>query len=176
MEVSESFDYAETAELQVIRLAYTGRETALTVLLPKTDFSGFEAGFSAAQLDTLRAALTPTFARVRLPAFSMRSALRLKEALQALGMDAGFENSPRGYDFSGIGPRIEFITEVVHEAFIDVNEEGTEAGAATAVVFGRESAAPEPSVQFIADRPFLVVLEDVATGALLFAGRYARAE
>jgi serpin B len=176
MQVSESFDYAETADLQLIRLPYTGRDTALTVLLPKTDFSAFEADFDAAQLQALRAEFRPTFARVRLPAFSMRSALLLKEPLQALGMDAGFEDSPKGYDFSGIGPAAEFISEVVHEAFIDVNETGTEAGAATAVVIGRESAAPDPAVQFVADRPFLVVLEDVPTGAVLFAGRYAKAE
>ncbi|HKO91709.1 MAG TPA: serpin family protein [Polyangiaceae bacterium] len=176
MEVSESFAYAETAELQVVRLPYTGGETALTVLLPKSDFAAVEASFDAARLQALRAQLAPSFARVRLPAFSMRSALRLKGPLQALGMDAGFEDSPRGYDFSGIGPAIEFISEVVHEAFIDVNEEGTEAGAATAVVFGRESAPLAPELQFVADRPFLVVLEDVPTGAVLFAGRYVTAE
>jgi serpin B len=176
MQLSESFEYAETADVQVIRLPYTGRDTALTVLLPKSDFSAFEAGFDVAQLDALRAELSPTSALVRLPAFSMRSAMLLNRPLKALGMNAGFEDSPKGYDFSGIGPAIEFITAVVHEAFIDVNETGTEAGAATAVVFGRESATPAPATQFIADRPFLVVLEDVPTGAVLFAGRYAKAE
>lgn len=175
MDAVEVFDYAETDAVQAIRLPYVGGETALLVLLPKNDFTAFESGFDIGQLDALRSELAPARVHLGLPTFSMRSEMKLKETLQSLGMHAGFEDSP-SYDFSGIGPQIEFITEVVHEAFIAVDEAGTEAGAATAVIFGRRSAGPEADVELIADRPFMVVLEDVPTGAVLFAGRHVKPE
>jgi serpin B len=175
MDAVSVFDYTETDAVQAIRLPYVGGETALLVLLPKTDFAAFESGFDSSQLSELRSELSPVGVHLRLPTFSMRSTLKLKETLQRLGMDAGFDDSP-SYDFSGIGPAIEFITEVVHEAFIAVDEVGTEAGAATAIIFGRESAGPLADVDFTADRPFMVVLEDVPTGAVLFAGRYVKPE
>jgi serpin B len=169
-----AYDYADTASAQALRLPYVGNEMALLVLLPKSDITSFEATFDSDSLGALRAQLERRSVQVRLPTFSMRSSLELKETLKSLGMYAGFDDQGV-YDFTGIGPSQQFITEVVHQAFIAVDEAGTEAGAATAVIFGEESAAVVEA-EFVADRPFIVLLEDVPTGTLLFAGRYVKVE
>lgn len=174
MATLDSFEYADTASAQALRLPYAGNEMALLVVLPKSDFASFEAALDSAALGELRARLQRRSVQVRLPTFSMRSSLELKETLKSLGMFAGFDDQGV-YDFTGIGPSQEFITEVVHQAFIAIDEAGTEAGAATAVIFGEESA-PLVEAEFVADRPFIVLLEDVPTGTLLFAGRYVKVE
>jgi serpin B len=106
---------------------------------------------------------------VFLPRFKAESSFRLNEPLQELGMKSAFGSA----DFTGLSPMGKelYITAVLHKAFVDVNEEGTEAAAATAVVIGRKSDGPKPAV-FRADRPFVYVIRDNATGAALFLGRY----
>jgi serpin B len=174
MATLSSYEYADTAAAQALRLPYVGNEVALLVLLPKGDFASFESTLDSAALGELRAQLQRRSVQVGLPTFSMRSSLELKETLKSLGMYAGFDDQGV-YDFSGIGPSQEFITAVVHQAFVAVDEAGTEAGAATAVIFGEESAAVVEA-EFVADRPFIMLLEDVPTGTLLFAGRYVKVE
>ncbi len=93
MNATSAFEYAESDTLQAIRLPYEDGETALVVLLPKADFVAVESGFDLAQWSAVRARLQSTIVHVRLPVFSMRSALELKDALQSLGMYAGFEDS-----------------------------------------------------------------------------------
>ena len=90
--------------------------------------------------------------------------------LSAMGMPVAFGGDA---DFSGInGKRDLFISAVIHKAFVDVNEEGTEAAAATAVVMGRAAAArPEPIVSFRADHPFVFLIRDIRTESILFLGR-----
>jgi serpin B len=125
-------------------------------------------------LSELTAALQATTVDLALPKLKMRSNFGLRTPLETLGMvQAFYEGSA---DFSGIGPAQNYIQEVLHEAFVGIDEQGTEAGAATAVVFGNESAGPVPDVQFHADRPFLLVLEDIGSETVLFAGRYAQPE
>jgi serpin B len=174
MDAIDFHDYAETDTVQALRLPYEGGETAMLLLLPKGDLASFEAGLDVNALDALRSQLARSDVHVRLPSFSLRSALKMKETLTALGMYAGFIG--QAHDFSGIGPFQQYITEVVHQAFIATDEAGTEAGAATAVIFGEESAGPSGSITFTADKPFILLLEDVPTGSVLFAGRYVQAE
>jgi serpin B len=116
-------------------------------------------------------ALRPTEVKVFLPRFQAESGFGLRSVLTDMGMKAAFGPA----DFTGMSPdgKDLYVSDVLHKAFVDVNEEGTEAAAATAVIIKeRSSARPEP-VEFRADRPFAFAIRENATGALLFLGRYA---
>ena len=98
----------------------------------------------------------------------MKTSAHLAGPLSALGMGVAFGSTA---DFSGIdGARDLAIEDVVHQATVTIDEAGTQAAAATAVVVGTTSVAPQP-VPFDVDRPFILVLRDVPTGAVLFVGR-----
>ena len=112
------------------------------------------------------AALTTQAGQVQLPKFSFESSFPLSETLQAMGMVVPFSAAA---DFSGIGDRSLYIDEVYHKTFIDVNEKGAEAAAATAIVMN-ETSIPEDFV-FTANRPFLTLIRDRVTGVVLFFGR-----
>jgi serpin B len=105
---------------------------------------------------------------VALPRFKMTTGFSLKESLSALGMtDAFLEDKAR---FTGIRKENDlFISDVIHKAFVDVNEEGTEAAAATAVI--AKTGAPSAPEEFNADRPFIFLIRDLRTGGILFIGR-----
>jgi len=140
----------------------------LVVLPAKEKLEAFRGGFDAAKLQTIVGALGPRLVDVALPRFQFRTKLGAKPLLKALGMTDAFEGGVA--DFSGMdGTRSLFIQDVVHEAFVAVDEKGTEAAAATAVVVGRTSI-PERAT-FRADRPFLVVIRDNPTGTVLFLGQ-----
>jgi serpin B len=105
-----------------------------------------------------------------MPKFKFDSSFSLKEVLTEMGMPDAF--SPDDADFSGMtGGRELFISDVLHKAFVDVEEKGTEAAAATAVVVGVTSVPQEPSVQVTIDHPFIFLIRDIETGAILFVGR-----
>jgi serpin B len=163
--------YAANDDLQAVRLPYLGQDLGLWVLLPKLDrFAAVEGILDSALLDELTSAAAVKVVDLKLPKVKMRSKLGLKTSLTALGMQVPFEDGRA--DFSGITTDAPlFIQDVVHEAFIDLDETGTEAGAATAVLFGGDSASPEPEVEFNADHTFILLLEDRATQSVLFAGR-----
>jgi serpin B len=161
-----SMAYAEGAGWRAVDLPYLGDRLAMLVVVPD-DLARFEAGLDGATLDEIVGALESRQVSLALPAFGTESALMLDDALQALGMRAAFDAA----DFSGITREAAlFIAAVVHQANIDVDERGTEAAAATAVVMA-ESAAPVPDVELRVDRPFLFALRDLATGAVVFLGR-----
>ncbi len=126
-----------------------------------------------AGLDALRAGLAPRQVSLALPRFRVTSGFALRPVLAALGMPLAFTDEA---DFSGIttAQRLR-IDEVVHQAYIDVNEAGTEAAAATAVVMTASARLmhPEPPVEMIVDRPFLFALTDLRSGLPLFLGRVA---
>ena len=127
---------------------------------------------SASDIDAIRGAESEHLVELSMPTFEFRSQLQLKPALQELGMVAAFTGPTLsdGADFTGIVEARElFIHDVVHQAFIAVDEEGTEAAAATAVIIGLESA-PMPVTVSI-DRPFLLLIEHGTTGELLFIGQ-----
>jgi serpin B len=105
---------------------------------------------------------------VSLPRFKVETAFKLKEVLCALGAELAFSD---GADFSGIGQERLKISEVVHKAFVEVNEEGTEAAAATAVLMPESGGPPPQPVEFKADHPFLFFIRDRRTNAVLFSGR-----
>ena len=164
--------YAEGEGWQALELPYSGDEVSMIAILPGAGaFESFRATLDGAKLGSIAGALGSRMTDVSLPRFRFRTQLPVKPTLQALGMTDAF--TPGTADLSGMdGTKSLFIEDVIHEAFVAVDERGTEAAAATAVVVGRVSA-PEPAT-FTADRPFLVVIRDNPTGAVLFAGQVTR--
>jgi len=157
-------------KVQVLELPYTGKELSMLVFLPEdpTGVQRLPQGLTAENL--ARPELRQQRVRVFLPRFKAESALSLKPVLIKMGMPTAFSDQS---DFTGMSPKGKdlVISHVLHKAFVDVNEEGTEAAAATAVVV-KERSAPRETV-FRADRPFVFAIRDTATGAVLFLGRYS---
>lgn len=166
---TQEFAYAELDNCQVLQMAYVGGRLSMLILLPK----------KAGALNEVESQLTaPTLAgwigrmqnkkvAVIMPKFKMTCEFSLGETLAALGMKDAFSLPPA--DFSGMTGRNElFISEVLHKAFVDVNEEGTEAAAATALEM---SMGAEHSTEFVADHPFIFLIRDEKTGSILFIGR-----
>jgi serpin B len=165
------FGYGETASAQVLELPYGGGALAFDVILPKagTQFSTLEDALRSDGLATWLGQLKHKQVQIALPKFRAESSFSLREALSAMGMANAFSN---GADFSGIDGRRDLaLSQVMHKAFIDVSEEGTEAAAATGAVMSLTAFA-QPVV-FRADHPFLYLIRDTGSGAVLFAGRYA---
>ncbi len=161
--------YAAGADYQAVRLPYAGQELAMLVVVPDAGtFATFEAGLDGAFFRAATEQLQASRVRLRFPRFQFRTQALLADALQTLGMPLAFSDTA---DFSGITEDVNLrIQAVVHEAFIAVDEEGTEAAAATAVIGGIVSLPPEP-IELIVDRPFLFAIQDVESGAILFFGR-----
>lgn len=165
--------YAEGDGYQVLDLPYRGDRVSMTVFLPaKPDgLPALEKALTADRLaEDLGRLRTESRVHVHLPRFKAEKQFRLKEPLQAMGMKAAFGAA----DFSGMHTGTEHlqITEVVHKAVVEVDEEGTTAAAGTAVVVGRAPSPPPPPPKvFRADRPFLFLLRDAATDTVLFLGR-----
>jgi serpin B len=160
--------YADGDGWQALELTYTGDDVSMLVLLPAaTTFDDFRSKLDASTLAGIVAALRARFVEVSLPKFRFTTQLKVKPALLSLGMSDAFESSA---DFSGMdGTRMLFIQDVVHEAFVSVDEKGTEAAAATAVVVNKRGALERAA--FNAERPFLMLVRDNPTGAVLFAGQ-----
>jgi serpin B len=165
-----AFRSAETNGLQVLDLPYGSGEQSMIVFLPaRADgLAELEKTLTAARVTELMSQMTDGDVIVGLPRFKVTAEFRLKEALRGLGMTLPFDFGRA--DFSGITrlPRL-VLDEVVHKAYVEVNEKGTEAAAATAAVVVAASARRERV--FRADRPFFFLIRDNATGSILFAGR-----
>jgi serpin B len=162
------FPFAGTAELDVLELPYVGDRLSMVLLLPKKvdGLAALEVSLSKENLDRWLGHLRQQPVRVRLPRFTLDTRFKLGETLQAMGMNDAFDG--RKADFSGMtGRRDLWIDKVVHQARVDVNEEGTEASAATAVVMKKGPPIPE----FTADHPFLFFIRDRQSGSILFLGR-----
>jgi serpin B len=173
MRQTHDFRYAESPGLQVLELPYAGGDLSMLVLLPtKVDGLGdLEAGLTAENLTSWAANLRSQKVAVFLAKFKSTSEFKLAGTLAALGMTDAFSSRS---DFSGMDGRKDlFISDVIHKAFVEVNEEGTEAAAATATVMAG-SAAPSnlrPIPVFRADHPFLFLIRDNRNGSVLFLGR-----
>ncbi|MBP2676138.1 MAG: hypothetical protein H6Q84_2978 [Deltaproteobacteria bacterium] len=169
-----SFRYSGNDRMQVVELPYAGDDLAMVVLLPRPGrgLGGPEAALTPENLRKWLASLSDREVDVFLPRFRMEKQSDLGRELAALGMPDAFDD--KRADFSGMtaDDRLS-ISKVIHKAFVEVNEEGTEAAAATAVVVGVKSFRPEPPAVFRADRPFLFLIRDLRSGAVLFAGRLA---
>ncbi|MFO8006285.1 MAG: serpin family protein [Candidatus Brocadiia bacterium] len=167
------FAIAEGDGYRALELPYKGEELAMVILLPdaRDGLTAVESGLDSEELSGTLGRFRQREVRVFLPRFRIESAFGLKSVLTSLGMEDAFV--PEQADLSGInGRRNLFVSAVLHKAFVEVDEEGTEAAAATAVVVGVTSVAPQPPV-FRADHPFLFLIRHRPTGLVLFAGRMA---
>jgi serpin B len=167
------FQYHDGGTFQALELPYRGRELSLLVLLPKRvdGLAALEGRLTAANLAAWLGRLREQEVQVALPRFKVTGAFNLNQVLEALGMRQAF--IPGGADFSGMSGtngRKLFLQAVVHKAFVDVNEEGTEAAAATGVAVAEEAEPADPAV-FRADHPFVFLIRDNRSGSVLFLGR-----
>jgi serpin B len=172
MNQTAHFSYHETASAQVVEMPYAGGALAFDVILPKsgTPLSTLEDALRSDGLSTWLGQLHRREVNLSLPKFRAEASFSLREILSAMGMATAFTTAA---DFSGIDGRRDLaISQVVHKAFIDVSEEGTEAAAATGV--GISLTAFTPPATFRADHPFLFLIRDTNSGAILFVGRYEK--
>jgi len=169
-----SYGYLENDMLQALSIPYKGRELSMVFLLPrkKDALAEMEKTASPDTAERWLRGLATTDVIVTLPKFKMTSEFGLGKTLQKMGMKDAFTGAA---DFSGISAREGLlISEVVHKAFVEVNEEGAEAAAATAVVMAPTSAKIGPIKQtpvFRADHPFTFLIRENKSGAILFLGR-----
>jgi serine protease inhibitor len=174
MHQQDRFGYMDNSDLQMIELPYTWNDLSMLVLLPgKADgMAALEAKLSVENLASWQTLLTTRLVELSLPRFTFTSEFQLSDPLKEMGITAAFD--PEKADFSGIasgGERI-FISDVLHKAFVAVDEKGTEAAAATAVVMaGSSMPEPEKPVNFKADHPFIFIIRQNQTGSILFLGR-----
>ncbi len=171
MRQSESFAYLENEELQALELPYKGKDIAMLLLLPKQgDLNDFAATLAPGKIKELRAAMRLRQVDVELPKFKFAARYYLDnpDLLPALGMRDAFDKSRA--DFSGLNGRKDLcISHVIHQAVIEVNEQGSEAAAATAVVVGLKSMPLRPA-SFKADHPFVFLLLHKPSDSILFLG------
>lgn len=162
--------YVSSNGYQAIELPYAGETAAMTILVPDEGrFSEFESKLDAAKLNEILNAMQPTSVQLGLPKFQFTSEFSLPGQLSALGMTDAFD--PNLADFSGMtGNRDLYVSDVIHKAFVAVDEKGTEAAAATAVIMEMASAPMFENVLTI-DRPFIFFIRDTVSGQILFAGR-----
>lgn len=169
----DRFGYAETEAIQALQLPYRGWELSMLVLLPKAKdgLAAVEKELSAANMAKWTADLRTRPVKVHLPRFKTTTSFMLGKTLTGMGMADAFD--PAKADFSGMTTQERiWIGEVIHKAFVDVNEEGTEAAAATAVMMvGSAMPRPEEPAVFRADHPFIFVIRHNASGSVLFMGR-----
>jgi serpin B len=171
MEQAEFFGYTEGEGYQAVELPYDGGELSMVILLPASgNFAAFEAGLQAQQVYDIISDLQLTGIALTMPKFEFDSQFSLNDILAGMGMSDAFSLSEA--DFSGMtGSRELFIWGVVHKAFVAVDEAGTEAAAATAVSVAPSAGPPESPVEVTIDRPFIFLIRDIETGAILFVGR-----
>jgi serpin B len=169
MHQADYFNYATGDGYAAIDLPYIGNDLSMLLLVPEAErFAEVEAQLSAGMLNTVVDSLESRNVELAMPKWQFESGFSLAATLQALGMPSAFSGAA---DFSGMTSVEDlFISDVIHQAFIAVDEAGTEAAAATAVMMAGSALPPEP-VSLTVDRPFVFVIRDAPTGAVLFMGR-----
>jgi serpin B len=170
MQQTELFGYSEGEGYQAIELPYVGEKLSMVILLPATGrFEEFEKSLDAERVDAIVEDLAQKNVALTMPKFEFDSSFQLADTLAGMGMPDAF--SPETANFSGMdGTRNLFIQDVMHQAFVSVDEAGTEAAAATAVVVGITSAPSSP-VEVTVDRPFVFLIRDIEINVVLFVGR-----
>jgi len=170
MKQTESFGYTKRKGYQAVELLYDGGELSMVVLLPEAGkFEAFEETLNAQQVDAIISGLQPARVALTMPQFEFDSEFKLNDTLADMGMPIAFSCNA---DFSGMtGYRDLWISAVLHKAFVSVDEAGTEAAAATAVIMERSAIIPEPPVEVTIDSPFIFLIRDIETGSVLFVGR-----
>jgi serpin B len=168
MTQKHEFRYGEGHGLQILELPYAGDDLSMLVLLPREidGLGKLEESLTVENLDRWTRHLEEREVVVFLPRFEITFPFRLDDTLKSMGMVDAFTGKA---DFSGMDKERLFISAVLHKAFVTVNEEGTEAAAATAVSMAM--CIPPPPPIFRADHPFVFLIRENSTGSILFLGR-----
>lgn len=176
MKQTEDFYYSESADgLQLLELPYQGKDFSMLLLLPKEKdgIANLETKLSSTLLSTWTQQMKKQEVHVFLPRFKMNFEVTLVDALKKLGMQDAFDPAKANLTRMSAIQNI-FVSSVLHKTFAEVNEEGTEAAAATAIMVEATSARiPSPTPEFRADHPFLFLIRENHTGTILFIGRMA---
>jgi serpin B len=170
MSTTENFMYASDQDMEAVELPYEGRQLAMTIVVPVAGrFSSVEDSLTPQRLSSILSGMRSEEVRLSMPRFKYDSgSMSLKDMLAQLGMTDAFDSGSA--DFSGIdGGRNLFIGNVIHKGYVSVDEAGTEAAAATAVILPLRGMYKSTDVTI--DRPFLFFIRDLPTGAILFIGR-----
>ncbi len=170
MRQSADYGYASGDGYQIVELPYEGDELSMVILLPDAGlFEDFESTLDSVRLASVLEDIEFREVDLSMPKFTFEWGKGLATTLSAMGMPDAFGSLA---DFSGMTDveRL-YIGEVIHKAFVAVDEEGTEAAAATAVIMDGTSAAPEEALVVTVDRPFVFLIRDIHTGTILFLGR-----
>ena len=178
MRQTQTLAYANMEDLQALELPYAGEHLSMLILLPKQrdGLTALERNLTVENLDLWTKYLAPQEVQVSLPCFKIECCLKLHDILPGMGMSNAFDPAPDKANFSGMDGQENwlFISAIFHQAFVEVNEEGSEAAAATAVVMSlRGISLPEV---FQADRPFIFLIRERRTDNVLFLGRFAQPE
>ncbi|HXY74176.1 MAG TPA: serpin family protein [Dehalococcoidales bacterium] len=170
MQQSAHFNYYDGGNYEAVELPYYGNQLSMVVIVPKSgQFNAFEQSLNGDTFRNITGNLNSAYVILQMPKFKFDSSFGLKSALTALGMTDAF--NPTAADFSGMdGKQDLFIQDVVHKAYISLDENGTEAAAATGVIMSTTSM-PTNEVHLTIDRPFLFAIRDISTGSILFTGR-----
>jgi serine protease inhibitor len=171
MHQSKSYGYVRGDGYQAIELPYQNSNTSMLIILPdEGQFKAVEGQLNPAMMTDVLSRMTYGPVNLGLPKFTYESAFNLNQALTDLGMTDAFD--PGRADFSGMdGARDLYISQVLHKAFVSVDEKGTEAAAATAVIMELTSAPMDEPFTFTVDRPFIYMIRDQQSGTILFLGR-----
>ena len=166
----DNIPYAQGDGYQAAELAYAGGTAAMDIVVPdEGKFESFESNLTAAQWNEILGAMQPTSLWLSLPKFTFTKSFSLVDTLSSIGMSDAFDGEKA--DFSAMTEKKDlFISDVIHKAFVAVDEEGTEAAAATAVIM-EAAMARIFNESLIVDRPFIFAIRDIATGQILFVGR-----
>lgn len=174
MHQNRSYPYYEDKEIQALSLPYKNNRMALVVILPRSTegWRMISQVLSYERINLVISGMETREVQLALPKFKSELQINLRQGLTSLGMGTAFN---RDADLSGMtGEKNLYIDEVIHKAFIEVNETGTEAAAATAAIIGLKSSLRDEPVRFNADHPFLYFLLDRQTGCIIFTGRLVK--
>jgi serpin B len=171
MTQEHTFLYGEDGGLQILELPYEGDDLVMLILLPRrvAGLAELEKALSPENLDQWIALLREQKIEVFVPKFKLASSFSLNETLVSMGMRDAFDQTKA--NFAGMdGTNLLYISAAIHQAVVEVNEEGTEAAATTGIVMGLKAMPAQPTT-FRADHPFIFLIRDNRSGSILFMGR-----
>ncbi len=173
MNLTETVGYTRNSSYQAIELPYAGGSVVALIVLPEPGkYEETDAALSSGRFASIMAGMSSERLQIQLPKFKIRTAIELTKTLKTMGMVDAFDESLA--DFSGMVKKNDdplFVSAILHEGFINVDEAGTEAAASTAVIMSTRGMPEAPRTSFVANRPFTFLIVDKPTGEILFVAR-----